>query len=167
MSAKKTNAVRILDRHGVPYELRTYEVDPSDLSAETVARKVGLPNEQVLKTLVVRGDKSGVFFAVVPAGAELDKKAIARVTGDKSVEPVPLKEVEPLTGYIRGGVTALGAKRDFPVVIEISSREHPVVSLSAGVRGTQILLAPLDYAKVTRAQWGAISRSKSEGEPHT
>lgn len=111
----KTNATRILDSQGIAYTLREYEVDPNDLTAESVAAKIGLPPEQVLKTLVVRGDRGGVYLAVIPANTELDGKALARVTGDRRVELAPLKEVQPLTGYIRGGVTALGMKRDYPV----------------------------------------------------
>src|SRR6266567_1328829 len=111
----KTNAVRILEDLGVKFELRDYHVDPEDLSAETVAGKVGLPAGQVFKTLVVRGDRNGVCLAVVPGDAELDLKALARLTGDRRMELAPLKEVLPLTGYIRGGVTALACKKDYPV----------------------------------------------------
>ena len=124
MATAKTNAVRLLERLGVPFELRDYEVDPEDLSAETVARKVGMPPEQVFKTLVARGDKHGVCLAVVPGNCELDLKALARATGDKKIDTVPLKEVEPLTGYIRGGVTALACKKPLPGV---SRRDCPVV----------------------------------------
>jgi len=157
--AEKTNAARLLDRAKVRYELVTYDVDPSDLSAETVARKIGLPEAQVLKTLLCRGEKRGPFFAIVPAGAALDLKAAARAMGDKKVAPVPLKEVEPLTGYVRGGVTVLGAKRAFPVVFEARALAHPVVSVSAGVRGTQMLLAPAAYVEVTSALVAEISRA--------
>ncbi len=104
----KTNAARLLDTLGIKYELREYDVDPEDLSAETVARKVGLPAEQVFKTLVARGDRTGVLMAVVPGDAELDLKALAKLSGDRKVDTVPLKELQPLTGFIRGGVTALG-----------------------------------------------------------
>jgi Cys-tRNA(Pro)/Cys-tRNA(Cys) deacylase len=107
----KTNAVRLLDEMGVKYELREYVVDPEDLTAETVAAKIGLPLDQVFKTLVARGDRHGVCFAVVPGNAKLNLKALAKLTGDRKVETVPLKEVQPLTGYIRGGVTVLGAKK--------------------------------------------------------
>src|ERR1700752_4720299 len=103
----KTNAVRVLDTLGIRYELREYEVDPADLAAESVAAKIGLPAEQVFKTLVMRGDRNGVCLAVVPGDAEVSEKALARLTGDRRVEMVPLKEVQGLTGYIRGGVTAL------------------------------------------------------------
>src|SRR4051812_11972848 len=113
-----TNAVRILERMGISFELRHYEVDPDHLDAQTVASKVGMPPEQVWKTLVVRGDRNGVCFAVVPGNAHLDLKALARLTGDKKVDTVQLKEVQPLTGYIRGGVTVLGAKKEFPVYVD-------------------------------------------------
>jgi len=106
----KTNAVRMLDALGVHYELREYEVDPEDLAAETVAAKLGMPAEQVFKTLLARGDRNGPCFAVIPGNYELDLKAVAKLSGDRKIELVPLKEVQPLTGYIRGGVTALGAK---------------------------------------------------------
>ncbi len=114
----KTNAVRMLDELKVPYELREYEVDPEDLSAETVARKIGMDLQQVFKTLVARGDREGVCLAVVPGNAELNLKALAKLTGDRKMEMVPLKEVQPLTGYIRGGVTALACKKDYPVYID-------------------------------------------------
>ena len=108
----KTNAARLLDSLGIPYELRDYEVDPQDLAAESVARKIGLPPEQVFKTLVARGDRTGVLLAVVPGDMELDLKALARLSGDRKAEVVSLKEVQPLTGYVRGGVTALAGKKD-------------------------------------------------------
>lgn len=148
----KTNAARILDRLKISYELREYEVDPDDLRAETVALKVGLPASQVFKTLVARGDKQGVCFAVVPGDSELDLKALARATGDRKADTVPLKEVQPLTGYIRGGVTALGAKKPYPVFLDESALQYPLISVSAGVRGTQILISPSDYVRATSAQ---------------
>jgi len=156
----KTNAARILDAAKIRYELREYEVDESDLSAETVARKVGLPAEQVFKTLVCKGDKHGVCYAVVPGDEELDLKALARATGDKKIDVVPLKDVQPLTGFIRGGVTAIGGKKDFPVVCDETIELFDVVSVSAGVRGTQILLAPADYLRVTKAKTAPIARAK-------
>lgn len=156
----KTNAARLLDSLGIPYELRDYEVDPEDLSAETVARKVGLPPEQVFKTLVARGDRTGVLLAVVPGGAELDLKALARVSGDRKVDVAPLREVQPLTGYVRGGVTALAGKKDYPVFVDETVELFDVISVSAGARGTQILLAPGDYLRATRGRVGAISKDK-------
>jgi len=156
----KTNATRILDNLGIAYQLREYAVDPDDLSAETVAKKIGLPAEQVFKTLVVRGDRGGVYLAVVPGNNEVDGKALARLTGDRKVDLVPLKEVQHLTGYIRGGVTALGAKRDYPVYADETIQLFDVVSISAGVRGTQILLAPGDYLRAVSGKVGAIAREK-------
>jgi Cys-tRNA(Pro)/Cys-tRNA(Cys) deacylase len=153
----KTNAVRLLEEMGVAHELRTYEVDPDDLTAETVAEKVGLPAEQVFKTLVARGDRQGVCFAVVPGNCRLDLKALAKLTGDRKVEMAPLREVQPLTGYIRGGVTVLGAKKAYPVYVDETIELFDVVSISAGMRGLQILLAPADYLRATGAQLGPIA----------
>ena len=154
----KTNAVRLLDAANIAYTLHEYEVDPEDLSAETVAAKVGLPLEQVFKTLVMRGDRSGVFLAVVPGNTSVDEKAVARLTGDRRVEMVPLKDVQGLTGYIRGGVTALAGKRDYPVYIDETAELFDVISISAGMRGLQIFLAPGDYIRITNGTIGAISR---------
>jgi Cys-tRNA(Pro)/Cys-tRNA(Cys) deacylase len=156
----KTNAARLLDTLGIRYELREYEVDPDDLHAETVARKVGLPPEQVFKTLVARGDRHGPCMAVVPGDAALDLKALARLTGDRKIELVPLKEVQPLTGYIRGGVSALGARKVFPVFADETLELFDVISVSAGVRGTQIFLAPADYLRATGAKIGPIAAGK-------
>jgi Cys-tRNA(Pro)/Cys-tRNA(Cys) deacylase len=156
----KTNAVRQLDQLGIRYELREYEVAAEHLDAETVAAKVGLPPEQVFKTLVARGDRTGVLMAVIPANAELDSKALARLSGDRRVDLVPLKEVQPLTGYVRGGVTALGLKRTYPVWADETIELFDVISVSAGVRGTQILLAPADYLRAAGATAGPIAREK-------
>jgi len=156
----KTNAVRLLDSLNIAYEIREYEVDPDDLAAESVARKVGLPAEQVFKTLVARGDKHGVCFAVVPGDQQLDLKGLAHLTGNKKIETVPLKEVQPLTGYIRGGVTALAAKKSYPVFADETIELFDVISVSAGVRGAQILLAPADYVRVTNAKVGGIAKEK-------
>jgi len=157
----KTNAARILDQLGVHYELREYEVDPEDLAAETVAAKIGMPPGQVFKTLVVRGERNGVALAVIPGNYELDFKALAHALGDKKVEMVQLKEVQGLTGYIRGGVTALGGKKDYPVVVDETVILWDVISVSAGQRGTQIVLAPDDYIRATTASIAEISREKS------
>lgn len=155
----KTNAARLLDSLNLKYELREYEVDPDDLSAESVAAKIGLPAEQVFKTLVARGDKNGVCLAVIPGDMQLDLKALAKLSGDRKIEVVPLKEVQPLTGYIRGGVTALACKKDYKVYAEETIELFDVVSVSAGVRGTQIFIAPQDYLTATKAQTGSISKS--------
>jgi Cys-tRNA(Pro)/Cys-tRNA(Cys) deacylase len=147
-SPKKTNAVRILETHGIHYELRTYEVDENDLSGVTVAHKVGMPPEQVFKTLVVRGDKTGVLMACIPVDAELDLKALAAASGNKKTEMVTLKEVQPLTGYIRGGVSPVGASKPYPVFLDDTSILWPVIALSAGMRGCQMLIDPGDLGKV-------------------
>ena len=160
----KTNAARLLDSLGVRYELRDYDVDPEDLSAETVAAKVGMPPEQVFKTLVARGDRTGVLMAVVPGNGELDLKALARLSGDRKVDTVPLKELQPLTGYIRGGVTAIGGKKEYPVFVDETLELFDTVAVSAGVRGTQLVLSPADYLRVTRGKVGPISREKTQ--PH-
>ncbi|HZI06278.1 MAG TPA: Cys-tRNA(Pro) deacylase [Archangium sp.] len=157
----KTNAARLLDSLGIRYELRDYDVDPEDLSAETVAAKVGMPPEQVFKTLVARGDRTGVLMAVVPGNGELDLKALARLSGDRKVDTVPLKELQPLTGYIRGGVTALGGKKEYPVFVDETLELFDVVAVSAGVRGTQIVIAPADYLRITQGKVGPISRDKA------
>jgi Cys-tRNA(Pro)/Cys-tRNA(Cys) deacylase len=141
----KTNALRVLDNLGIRYETRAYETDADDLTAATVARKVGLPLEQVFKTLVARGDRTGVLLAVVPGSAELDLRAVARVSDNRKVETVPLKEVQPLTGYVRGGVTAFACKKDYPVFLDQSALSFTVIAVSAGTRGLQALLAPGDY----------------------
>jgi len=156
----KTNAARALDSLGIRYQLRKYEVDPNDLAAETVAAKIGLPPEQVFKTLVLRGDRNGVCLAVVPGNAEVDEKALARLTGDRRVEIVPLKDVQGLTGYIRGGVTALAGKREYPVYVDETVELFDVISISAGVRGTQILLAPVDYVRAVKGVVGPIAADK-------
>jgi Cys-tRNA(Pro)/Cys-tRNA(Cys) deacylase len=150
-----------LDRLGVRYQLREYEVDPQALDAVTVAHKIGLPPEQVFKTLVARGDRNGVCMAVVPSDTELDEKALARLTGDRKVEMVPLKEVQPLTGYIRGGVTALACKRDYPVFVDETAELFDVMAVSAGMRGMQILLAPSDYLAAVQGKVGPIARSRT------
>jgi Cys-tRNA(Pro)/Cys-tRNA(Cys) deacylase len=160
----KTNAVRLLDDLKIPYELREYEVDPNDLSAETVARKIGLPAEQVFKTLVVKGDRNGVSLAVIPGDAELDLKALAKLTADRKMELAPLKEVQPLTGYVRGGVTALASKKAYPVYLDETAILFDTISISAGVRGTQILLRPEHYLRAVHATLGEIAKPKQVRE---
>lgn len=156
----KTNAARQLDRLGITYELRDYEVDPDHLEAELVADKIGLPYEKVFKTLLLRGDVNGLCLAVIPANAEVNLKALATATGDRKMHMVPLKEVQPLTGYIRGGVTALACKKPYPVIIDSSAEQQDVISVSAGVRGTQILLKPGDYTRAVNARYAPIAEFK-------
>ena len=154
----KTNAARILDTLGISYELKTYEVDENDLSAVHVAASVGMPIEMVYKTLVCRGDKNGVVMAVIPSGGELDLKALAAASGNKRVEMVHLKEVFALTGYIRGGCSPLGAKKDYPVFLDESALAQEIIAVSAGKRGEQILLKPADLVTAAKATVTAISR---------
>ena len=156
----KTNAARVLDRLEIKYELREYQVDPDDLSAKSVATKVGLPPEQLFKTLAVRGDRNGICLAVIPANEELDFKALAHRTGDRKIDMVPLKEVQAATGYIRGGVTALACKKDYPVYIDELAQICDVISVSAGIRGLQILLAPEDYIRAVKATVVAITKTE-------
>jgi Cys-tRNA(Pro)/Cys-tRNA(Cys) deacylase len=153
----KTNAARILERMKIVFEVREYELE-EDLSAVTVAAKVGMSPSEVFKTLVARGDRGGVCFAVVAADAEIDLKALARARGDRRVELAALKEVQPLTGYVRGGVTALGAKKRYPVVADQSILDHARVAVSAGMRGAQLVLDPRDYVRATEAVIAAIQR---------
>ena len=147
----KTNAARLLDKAKVKYELIPYEVDENDLSAPHVAESLGENIEQVFKTLVIRGDKTGVIFAVIPGNGELDLKALAKVSGNKRTELVPLKEVLPLTGYIRGGCTSLGAKKNYPVFIDETCVLWDEMAVSAGQRGMQLVLAPDDLVRATKA----------------
>lgn len=158
---KKTNACRALDALGISYELRAYEFDEEDLSAETVAKKVGLPAESVFKTLCVRADDHAIVLGVLPGDQVLDLKALARAAGKKSVEPVAMKELMGLTGYIRGGVTALACKKPYPVFLDESAQLFDVISISAGQRGLQILLHPDDYQRATSATYADISRPKA------
>ena len=155
---QKTNAARILDTLGIEYELKTYEVDESDLSAVHVAASVGMPIEMVYKTLVCRGDKNGVLMAVIPGGGELDMKALAAASGNKRVEMVHLKEVFGLTGYIRGGCSPLGAKKDYPVYLDDSALAQSIIAVSAGKRGEQILLKPADLVQAAKAMTARIAR---------
>lgn len=149
----------MLDNLKIKYELKEYEVDPDDLTAETVARKIGFPVDQVFKTLVARGDKTGVCLGVVPGSMSLDLKALAKLSGNSDTKVVPLKEVESLTGYIRGGVTALACKKPYPVYVDETMTLFDRVSVSAGVRGTQILIAPDDYIKAVSATVGDICKA--------
>jgi Cys-tRNA(Pro)/Cys-tRNA(Cys) deacylase len=157
---QKTNAARLLDGMGIHYELREYEVDPDDLAAETVAAKIGLPPEQVFKTLVARGDRNGVCLAVIPGDQELNLKALAAVAGERKIQLVPVKDLQSLTGYIRGGVTALATKRDFPVFVDETIELFDVVSISAGTLGLQILIAPADYLQATNGQLAVLAEPK-------
>ena len=154
---KKTNAARILDSHGVSYETREYKVDAGDLTAPQVALAVGLPPAQVFKTLVARGDKTGVLMACIPGSSELNLKALANASGNNTVERVAVKEIQNLTGYIRGGVSPVGAKKMYPVFLDSSAAAWPAIAVSAGIRGCQLLLAPAELARVVNAEMAPIT----------
>ncbi len=157
----KTNAARYLDSLGIHYELRDYALDTEDFSAILVAEKIGLPPEQTFKTLLcVTSDKEHVF-AIVPGNAELDFKKLAQVAGARKAEMTSLKDVQPLTGYIRGGVTVFGAKKNFPVYADGTLELFDEISVSAGVRGSQIVLSPLDYIRASQAVLGDLSKESA------
>lgn len=156
-AAVKTNAGRVLDRLGIPYETRAYVVGAEHKSAVEVAAQVGMDAATVFKTLLAHGDRHGHCMAVIPAPGELDLKALARAAGDRKITLVPLKEVQPLTGYVRGGVTALAAKRDLPVYLDESALLHQAIAVSAGQRGLQLVLAPADYVRATGATVGKLT----------
>ncbi|MGC9199642.1 MAG: Cys-tRNA(Pro) deacylase [Acidobacteriaceae bacterium] len=164
----KTNAARYLDSLGIEYELRAYEVDPEDLSAISVAHKVGLPPEQVFKTLLTRTQEGESLFAVVPADCELDFKKLAAAAGVRKVEMAALKDVEPLTGYIRGGVTVLAARKPFSAFADETMELFDVISVSAGQRGVQLILAPQEYLRATSASLADLTKTKvpaGDGSP--
>jgi Cys-tRNA(Pro)/Cys-tRNA(Cys) deacylase len=147
----KTNGARFLESLGIAFELREYEVDPEDLTAITVAKKIGMPAEQVFKTLITSDGRGAYVFAVIPGDVELDFKKLARSAGLRRAEMVPLKDVQALTGYIRGGVTIFGAKKPFPVWLDESALLFDRISVSAGTRGTQLILTPGDYLCAARS----------------
>lgn len=146
---KKTNAARLLDAQSVSYELAEYEVDESDLSAVTLAKKIGQDVEQIFKTLVLRGDKTGVFVCVIPGNAEVDLKKAAKVSGNKNCAMVQQKELLPLTGYIRGGCSPIGMKKPFPTYIHETCQLFDTIFVSAGQRGLQLVINPEDLIKIT------------------
>ena len=147
----KTNGARFLESLDIPFELQEYETDPEDLSAITVAKKIGMPPEQVFKTLLTTGGPGVFVFAVIPGDAELDFKKLAKVAGLRKAEMTPLKDVQPLTGYIRGGVTVFGAKKAYPVFVDETAILFDKISVSAGTRGTQLILSPDDYLRAAGA----------------
>jgi Cys-tRNA(Pro)/Cys-tRNA(Cys) deacylase len=166
-AATKTNAARLLDSLAIPYQLQAYEVDPEDLTAISVARKIGLPPEQVFKTLLAHTNSGEHLFAVIPGDAELDLKKLAHAAGAKKAELASLKEVEPLTGYIRGGVTVMAARKPFPAYADETIELHDLISVSAGQRGLQILLNPADYLRATEATIADLTKSTSNQQPTT
>ena len=154
----KTNAARLLDGLNIAYELRAYAVDPDDLTAISVAKKIGMPAEQVFKTLLAHTGGGVHIFAVIPGDAELDLKKLAHAAGAKKAELAALKEVEPLTGYIRGGVTVMAAKKPFPAFADETIELFDEISVSAGQRGLQLVMAPADYLKASEAAVADITK---------
>ena len=169
MSSKptKTNAARLLDQLSIPYELRAYEVDPNDLTAISVARKIGLPPEQVFKTLVTVTSDKEHLFAIIPGDSELDLKKLAALANTRKIELAALKDVEPLTGYLRGAVTVLAARKPFPAFADESIELHDIISISAGQRGLQLILSPADYLRATAATLANLTKSPNQtgGQP--
>lgn len=161
----KTNACRILDALGIHYETREYPVDVDDLSGQTVAKKIGLPPEQVFKTLLCRVDGKEIIFAVLSVVDELDFKKLAAAADGRRAEMVSLKDVQPLTGYIRGGVTVFGAKKAYPAFVDESIELFDRISVSAGIRGMQLLLAPADYLRAAEGRIANLTRSHAEAAP--
>lgn len=156
---KKTNAARILDNLNISYEIKEYKVDPDDLSAVNAAAKIGMNIKIVFKTLVARGDKNGVLMACIPGDDELDLKKLAAVSNNKRVEMVHLKEVQALTGYIRGGCSPLGPKKPYPVYIDKSALDWSKIAVSAGKRGEQLMLSPSDLITAVNATAADIIKS--------
>jgi Cys-tRNA(Pro)/Cys-tRNA(Cys) deacylase len=161
----KTNAARILDGLGIVYRLQEYEVDPEDLRATTVAAKIGMPAEQVFKTLLCAVAGGDYVFAVVPGDAELDFKKLARAAGVRKAEMAALKDVQPLTGYIRGGVTVFGAKKAYPAFADETIELFDEISISAGHRGVQIVLAPADYLRATGGILADLTKRNTKADP--
>ena len=148
----KTNAARLLDKDKIAYELIPYVVDENDLSCIHVAASLGADIEQVFKTLVLQGDKSGYFVCVIPGEHEIDLKMAAKVSGNKKCDLIPMKELLPLTGYIRGGCSPIGMKKHFPTYIHPTCNDHAFIYVTAGVLGLQIKIAPADLIKASRAE---------------
>ncbi|MCT4593801.1 MAG: Cys-tRNA(Pro) deacylase [Anaeromicrobium sp.] len=145
---KKTNAARILDRHKVEYDIKTYEVDENDLSAIHVANDTGKNIEKIFKTLVLKNNKNGILVACIPGDKNVNFKSLAKVSGNKKVEMIPLKDVQKITGYIRGGVSPIGMKKAYATFIHESALEFRKIYVSAGIRGQQLYLDPKDLIKV-------------------
>jgi len=160
--AAKTNAARILDNLHIHYELHSYEVGEDHQGAEHTARKLGIPPEQLFKTIVARGDRSGVLIACVPSTCEMQLKALAALSGNKRVALAPLQEVQPLTGYVRGGVSPVGCKTAFPVYLDESALRFPWISVSAGARGLQMFLDPRELCRAVNATTGSIAAQRAD-----
>ena len=161
MKQVKTNAARLLEKLGISYQLHQTSVDLNDLSAVSMAAKLGQDPARVFKTLVARGDKNGVLMACIPAACELDLKALAKVSQNKHVEMVALKEVQGLTGYLRGGCSPLTAKKNYPVYLDATAENFASILISAGLRGVQLELAPHDLASACQGHFASLTREPS------
>ncbi len=148
----RTNVLRLLESAGISFEARAYPVDENDLSGVHTARLLGLPPERLFKTLVLRGERTGIFVCCIPCAEEIDLRKAATAAGDKKCEMLPMKELLPTTGYIRGGCSPIGMKRRFPVWIDETAALHTRIAVSAGVRGMMVLLAPEDLKAYVGAQ---------------
>lgn len=158
----KTNATRILDGLGIEYEILEYEVDEHDLSAENVASKLGLSPSRTVKTIVLKGDRSGVFVCCLGGHREIDMKKLPEITGDGNIETVPSESLLTLTGYVRGGVSPLGMKKSFKILVDKGVLNEERVSMSAGKRGLQIWLRPTDLVCATNASVVSFSKEKHQ-----
>lgn len=159
---EKTNASRILERRGVKFDLTAYKVDPDNLDAQHVAASLGQDIATVFKTLVLQGDKNGYFVCVIQGDKEVDLKKAAKISGNKKAAMIPMKELLPLTGYIRGGCTAIGMKKNFPVFLDQNALQQEKIYISAGKRGLQIRLSPADYIDVTGATVGDLINTPAD-----
>lgn len=159
MKINKTNAARLLDKANIRYELIPYQVDENDLAARHIAEQLSEPLEQVFKTLVLSGDKTGYFVCVVPGDSEVDLKAAAKVSGNKKCDLIPMKDLLSVTGYIRGGCSPVGMKKHFPTYIHSTAQNFPYIYISAGVRGLQFKIAPADVIAFTGAEYADIISS--------
>lgn len=158
MKIDKTNAVRLLDKEKIEYKLIPYQVDESDLSAIHVAKQLHEPVDQIFKTLVLKGDKSGYFVCIIPGAEELDLKAAAKISGNKSCDMIPMKELLNITGYIRGACSPIGMKKLFPTYIDKSYEVFEYIYISAGKRGLQIQLNPLDLIQIVSITTGNLTK---------
>lgn len=155
---EKTNVMRLLDAAGIPYRTQEYEVDEKDLSGVHVAESIGQDVDTVFKTLVLKGEKTGYLVCCIPVAEELDLKKAARAAGDKKVEMLPMKELLPVTGYIRGGCSPVGMKKKFPTYIEETAELFDEIAVSAGIRGAQVILNPEDLRRYIEAVFADLTQ---------
>ncbi|HBP37605.1 MAG TPA: Cys-tRNA(Pro) deacylase [Clostridiales bacterium] len=162
MKSPKTNAMRHLDQAGIDFEARTYEYDENDLSGLKAARTLNLPPDMIYKTLVAHGDRTGYLVCCIAVNREVDLKALAALSGDKRVDMIPVKDLLPLTGYLRGGCSPVGMKRQWPTFLDERALLQEKIAVSAGQRGCQMILTPGDLIRITGARTGSISRQSAD-----